>query len=201
MTAAYYFTLPFTCNNVQSPYIRFLGHSSQHKERIGSLACPLAVTPPSWSRFLPVRHFCHPKRSVVHSSGKKIWTSGCGAFHSLPYPCPYYDSRVLFHRFHTGSVFSAIGSVSPALSSGFPNLILCCFCTTITPDDLSPRVSHPRDLILRSFSARKYRCFSVPPLTKSILISPNRNSGDFVLWVTFRYQLSTNFSLLLSVLF
>ena len=68
----YYFTLPFTCNNVQSPYIRFLGHSSQHKERIGSLACPLAVTPPSWSRFLPVRHFCHPKRSFVHSSGKKI---------------------------------------------------------------------------------------------------------------------------------
>ena len=88
---------------------------------------------------------------------------------------------ILFHRFHTGSVFSAIGSISPALSSGFPNLILCCFCTTITPDDLSPRVSHPRDLILRSFSARKYRCFSVLPLTKSILISPNRNSGDFVL--------------------
>ena len=88
---------------------------------------------------------------------------------------------LLFHRFHTGSVFSAIGSISPALSSGFPNLILCCFCTTITPDDLSPRVSHPRDLILRSFSARKYRCFSVLPLTKSILISPNRNSGDFVL--------------------
>ena len=79
---------------------------------------------------------------------------------------------ILFHRFHTGSVFSAIGSVSPALSSGFPNLILCCFCTTITPDDLSPRVSHPRDLILRSFSARKYRCFSVLPLTKSILIFP-----------------------------
>ena len=144
----------------------------QHKERIGSLACPLAVTPPSRSRFLPVRHFCHPKRSVVHSSGKKIWTSGRGAFRSLPSPCPYYDSRVLFHRFHTGSVFSAIGSVSPALSSGFPNLILCCFCTTITPDDLSPRVSHPRDLILRSFSARKYRCFSVLPLTKSILIFP-----------------------------
>lgn len=68
----YYFTLPFTCNNVQSPYIRFLGHSSQHKERIGSLACPLAVTPPSWSRFLSVRHFCHTERSIVHSSGKKI---------------------------------------------------------------------------------------------------------------------------------
>ena len=163
--------------------------------------CPLAVTPPSRSRFLPVRHFCHPKRSVVHSSGKKIWASGRGAFRSLPSPCPYYDSRVLFHRFHTGSVFSAIGFISPALSPGFPNLILCCFCTTITPDDLSPRVSHPRDLILRSFSARQYRCFSVLPLTKSILISPNRNSGDFVLWVTFRYQLSTNFSLLLSVLF
>ena len=173
----------------------------QHKERIGSCTCPLAVTPPSWSRFLSGWHCCHPKKSVVHSPGKKIWTSGRGAFHSLPYPCPYYDSRVLFHRFRTGSVFSAIGSVSPALSSGFPNLILCCFCTTITPDDLSPRVSHPRDLILRSFSARKYRCFSVPPLTKSILISPNRNSGDFVLWVTFRYQLSTNCSLLLSVLF
>ena len=173
----------------------------QHKEQIGSLACPLAVTPPSWSKFLPVQHFCHPKRSVVHSSGKKIWTSGRGAFHSLPYPCPYYDSCVLFHRFHTGSVFSAIGSISSALSSGFPNLILCCFCTTITPDDLSPRVSHPRDLILRSFSARKYRCFSVLSLTKSILISPNRNSGDFVLWITFRYQLSTNFSLLFSVLF
>ena len=51
-------------------------------------------------------------------------------------------------------------------------MILCCFCTTITPGDLSPRVSHPRDLILRSFSARKYRCFSVLPLTKSILIFP-----------------------------
>ena len=113
----------------------------------------------------------------------------------------FFWLSILFHRFHTGSVFSAIGSISPALTSGFPNLILCCFCTTITPDDLSPRVSHPRDLILRSFSARKYRCFSVLPLTKSILISPNRNSGDFVLWVTFRYQLSTNFSLLLSVLF
>ena len=68
----YYFTLPFTCNNVQSPYIRFLGHSSQHKERIGSCTCPLAVTPPSWSRFLSGWHCCHPKRSVVHSSGKKI---------------------------------------------------------------------------------------------------------------------------------
>ena len=67
MTAAYYFTLPFTCNNVQSPYIRFLGHSSQHKERIGSSTCPLAVTPPSWSRFLPVRHFCRSERSFVHS--------------------------------------------------------------------------------------------------------------------------------------
>ena len=31
---------------------------------------------------------------------------------------------------------------------------------------------YPRDLILRSFSARKYRCFSVLPLTKSILIFP-----------------------------
>ena len=106
--------------------------------------------------------------------------------------CPYY---------FTGSIFSAVGSISPAMSSGYPNLILCCFCITITPDDLSPRVSHPRDLILRSFSARKYRWFSVLPLTKNILISPHRNSGDFVLWVTFRYQLSTNCSLLLSVLF
>ena len=44
----------------------------RHKERIGSCTCPLAVTPPSWSRFLPVQHFCHPKRSVAHSSGKKI---------------------------------------------------------------------------------------------------------------------------------
>ena len=68
----YYFTLPFTCNNVQSPYIRFLGHSIQHKERIGSYTCPLAVTPPSWSRFLSVRHFCLSERSFVHSSGKKI---------------------------------------------------------------------------------------------------------------------------------
>ena len=66
----------------------------------------------------------------------------------------------------------SIRVLSPALSSGFPNLILCCFYTTITPDDLSPRVSHPRDLILLSFSARKYRCFSVLPLTKSILIFP-----------------------------
>lgn len=45
-------------------------YSSQHKERIGSCTCPLAVIPPSWSKFLPVRHFCHPERSVVHSSGK-----------------------------------------------------------------------------------------------------------------------------------
>ena len=70
MTAAYYFTLPFTRNNIHFSYIRFLGHSIQHKERIGSYTCPLAVTPPSWSKFLPVRHFCHPERSVVHSSGK-----------------------------------------------------------------------------------------------------------------------------------
>ena len=42
----------------------------QHKERIDLLTCPLAVTPPSWSKFLPVRHFCHPERSVVHFSGK-----------------------------------------------------------------------------------------------------------------------------------
>ena len=47
-------------------------YSSQHKERIGSLTCPLAVTPPSWSRFLSVRHFCCTERSVVHSSSKKI---------------------------------------------------------------------------------------------------------------------------------
>ena len=48
----YYFTLPFTRNNIHFSYIRFLGHSIQHKERIGSYTCPLAVTPPSWSRFL-----------------------------------------------------------------------------------------------------------------------------------------------------
>ena len=33
----------------------------QHKEQIGSYTCPLAVTPPSWSRFLSGWHCCHPK--------------------------------------------------------------------------------------------------------------------------------------------
>ena len=57
----YYFTLPFTCNNVQSPYIRFWGHSSQHKERIGSYTCPLGCHPTlmveisSCAAFLPHR--------------------------------------------------------------------------------------------------------------------------------------------------
>ena len=46
------------------------------------------------------------------------------------------------------------------------------FCTTITPDDLSPRVSYPRDLILRSFSARKYRFFLFSHSPKAYLFPP-----------------------------
>jgi hypothetical protein len=72
MTAAYYFTLPFTRNNIHFSYIRFLGHSSQHKERIGSSTCPLAVTPPSWSRFLSGQLSSRPEKCSVHSPGKKI---------------------------------------------------------------------------------------------------------------------------------
>ena len=71
-----------------------------------------------------------------------------------------------------GSIFTAVGSISPALSSGYPNLVLCCFCTTTTPDDLSPRVSYPRDLILRSFSARKYRFFLFSHSPKAYLSPP-----------------------------
>ena len=67
----YYFTLPFTCNNAKSSNIRFwVFQTAQMADR--SHTCPLAVTPPSWSRFLSGWHCCHPKRSVVHSSGKKI---------------------------------------------------------------------------------------------------------------------------------
>ena len=63
----------FLLINLSHSPTQFLHQSlGQHKERIGSCTCPLAVTPPSWSRFLSVQHFCCSKRSVVHSSGKKI---------------------------------------------------------------------------------------------------------------------------------
>ena len=46
------------------------------------------------------------------------------------------------------------------------------FCTTITPDDLSPRVSYSCDLILRSFSARKYSFFLFSHSPKAYLFPP-----------------------------
>ena len=46
------------------------------------------------------------------------------------------------------------------------------FCTTTTPDDFSPRVSYPRDLILRSFPARKYRYFLFSHSPKAYLFPP-----------------------------
>ena len=58
----YYFTLPFTCNNVQSPYIRFLGHSSQHKERIGSLCLSAGCHPTLMVEISSCAAFLPPKK-------------------------------------------------------------------------------------------------------------------------------------------
>ena len=56
----------FLLINLSHNPTQFLHQSlGQHKERIGSCTCPLAVTPPSWSRFLPVRHFCRSERSFI----------------------------------------------------------------------------------------------------------------------------------------
>ena len=107
----------FTCNNVQFPYTQFFGCFSQHKERIGSYTYPLAVTQPSWSRFLPVRHFCRSVRSVVHSSGKNFGLRSF-SFSAVPLSLlwqPRYSS-FFFHALSGKAFFRSPSSTSSNFS-------------------------------------------------------------------------------------
>lgn len=111
-------TVPaFSCHNIKFLNIRFSAHFIQHKWRIGSLTCPLAVTPPSWSRFLPVRHFCRSVRSVVHSSGKNFGLRSF-SFSAVPLSLlwqPRYSS-FFFHALSGKAFFRSPSSTSSNFS-------------------------------------------------------------------------------------
>ena len=108
----------------------------QHKERIGSYTCPLAITPPSWSRFLSGWHSATQKDQPFILRVRKYELRGAEPFILCRTLVPIMTAALFLFFFHalsgksffrfpssTSSNFSVCSSLSFPGSSR--NIFFC----------------------------------------------------------------------------